>query len=81
MPEDTSSRRTGTKPERTGRYKSVDSDDVLVSACLRGEVAAWAALIERYQGFIFSIALRRGLSRTDAEDVFQNVCIKSFMST
>ncbi len=55
-----------------------DSDVVLITACLQGNLAAWEALIDRYQGFIFGVALRRGLSRSDAEDVFQNVCIKLY---
>jgi RNA polymerase sigma factor (sigma-70 family) len=78
MAEDASSRKSGNKTHRTGRYGPLASDDDLVTACLRGDKQAWDALIERYQGFIFSIALRRGLSRPDAEDVFQNVCIKLY---
>jgi RNA polymerase sigma factor (sigma-70 family) len=79
MPEDAHSRAPGVKPGQSGKYRSVDSDDILVAACLRGDTQAWSALIERYQGLILSIALRRGLSRSDAEDVFQNVCVKLYM--
>jgi RNA polymerase sigma factor (sigma-70 family) len=40
-----------------------------------GNEDAWAALLERYKGLIFSIPVRRGLPREDASDVFQRVCL------
>lgn len=49
-----------------------------MAACLSGDSAAWDALIGRYQGFIFALALRQGLSSADADDVFQDVCLKLF---
>lgn len=52
------------------------SDNELVTACLRGEAPAWEALILRYQRLIFHIPLRMGFSRSDAEDIFQNVSLK-----
>lgn len=54
------------------------SDAELIAACLKEDKSAWKALISRYQSFIFGVALRRGLSTSDAEDVFQNVCIKLY---
>lgn len=56
-----------------GRHKT---EDDLVAGCLRGNAADWEALIARYQSLIYSIALRSGLSAADADDVFQNVCLK-----
>ena len=50
-------------------------DSALVSACLDGSEVAWNALIARYEGLIYSLALRSGLPVTDAEDVFQDVCL------
>jgi RNA polymerase sigma factor (sigma-70 family) len=50
----------------------------LVAACLAGDSASWDALIARYQGFIYALALRMGLSAPDADDVFQNVCLSLF---
>jgi len=50
-------------------------DAALIAACLSGDAAAWDALIERYEGLVFTCAVRMGLSRTDAEDVFQEVCL------
>ncbi|MCS6803837.1 MAG: sigma-70 family RNA polymerase sigma factor [Acidobacteriota bacterium] len=49
------------------------SDTELVKRCLAGEEPAWAALVERYEGLIYSIALKFRLSREDAADVFQSV--------
>lgn len=36
---------------------------------------AWEGVIERYARLVFSIPLRYGLSRTDAEDVFQSTIL------
>ena len=47
----------------------------LVSACLSGDEEAWSELIDRYNRLIFSIPLRQGLSREEAADVFQAVCL------
>lgn len=52
-------------PDRTDRE--------LINHALRGEEAAWNALVDRYGGLAFSTARRAGLSRTDAEDVSQTV--------
>ena len=58
----------GTAPESR-------TDHQLVAACLGGEEAAWHALIERYSRLIFSIPLKLGMSRDDATDIFQAVCL------
>lgn len=52
------------------------SDPELLAACLKGDPAAWEALIVRYQRLIYSIPIRIGLSPNDAADVFQSVCVK-----
>ena len=51
-------------------------DPELVARRPRHDSKAWEALIHRYKRRIFSIALRFGLSPSDAADVFQSVCIK-----
>ena len=51
------------------------TDEDLLAACLRGEAAAWDALIDRYAALIYSIPLKYGLSEPDAADVFQSVCV------
>lgn len=49
------------------------TDDALVSACRRGDEAAWERLVARYQRLIYSIPRRAGLDEFAASDVFQNV--------
>jgi RNA polymerase sigma factor (sigma-70 family) len=53
---------------------SPDEDDAsLVARCVRGETAAWAALVRRYQRLVYAIARRIGLDEHTAADVFQTV--------
>jgi RNA polymerase sigma factor (sigma-70 family) len=52
------------------------SDAELVVACLAGQDDAWKALIARHQAFILRVPVRYGLSAADAQDIFQNVCLK-----
>ena len=49
------------------------SDTRLVGECLSGNEIAWTSLIDKYKNLIFSIAVRRGFSRDDATDIFQEV--------
>jgi len=58
-----------------GRAEFPDTDEELLAACLRGDQAAWDALIERYSALIYSIPLKYHLSEADAADVFQSVCV------
>jgi RNA polymerase sigma factor (sigma-70 family) len=51
------------------------TDERLVRECLDGNQEAWSALIDKYKNLIFSVPLRYGLSREDAADVFQAVCV------
>ncbi|HLW86556.1 MAG TPA: sigma-70 family RNA polymerase sigma factor [Candidatus Sulfotelmatobacter sp.] len=51
------------------------SDERLVRECRKGNQAAWSALIEKYKNLIFSIPIKFGLSREDAADIFQAVCV------
>lgn len=55
--------------------ESTASDEELLQACLRGEQAAWDALIDRYAALIYSIPLKFGFHEADAADVFQSVCV------
>jgi RNA polymerase sigma factor (sigma-70 family) len=50
-------------------------DEVLVRECLKGNKLAWSALIDKYKGLIFSIPIKRGFSREDANEIFQGVCL------
>jgi RNA polymerase sigma factor (sigma-70 family) len=51
------------------------TDERLIHECCHGNEAAWSALIEKYKNLIFSIPIKFGLSREDAADVFQAVCV------
>jgi RNA polymerase sigma factor (sigma-70 family) len=51
------------------------SDKSLIQSCLNGDRNAWDKLILRYNRLIYNIALRAGLSKEDAADVFQDVCL------
>ena len=51
------------------------SDRELVASCLSGDEQAWSELIDRYHRLIFSIPLKQGLSRDEAADIFQAVCL------
>ena len=50
-------------------------DEELVQDCLEGNEEAWSALIDKYRRLIFSIAIKYGLSRDDAGEIFQEVCL------
>lgn len=58
------------------RAWSERTDPELVAACLKGEAAAWEALLARYQGLICHIPRRMGFSQADAEDIYQNTSLK-----
>jgi RNA polymerase sigma factor (sigma-70 family) len=52
------------------------SDTRLVRACVRGDDEAWSVLVHKYKNLIFSIPIRYGFSREEAQDVFQAVCLE-----
>ena len=56
------------------------SDAELIVACLAGDMPSWDQLIARYSGFIYALTLRTGLAGADADDVFQNVCIRFYQN-
>jgi RNA polymerase sigma factor (sigma-70 family) len=47
------------------------SDEELVAAIREGHGDAWRELVLRYERLVMSVPLRLGLSREDAEEVFQ----------
>jgi RNA polymerase sigma factor (sigma-70 family) len=51
-------------------------DEWIVRKCIEGDEKAWSALVDKYRNLIFSIPIRYGLSREDARDIFQDVCLK-----
>ena len=56
------------------------TDDELVRDCRAGRSSSWEELIRRYGRLIYSVCIRYGLSKEDAEEVFQQVSIKLFQS-
>ncbi|HEV2522891.1 MAG TPA: sigma-70 family RNA polymerase sigma factor [Candidatus Acidoferrales bacterium] len=52
------------------------SDAVLVKECLAGSDRAWVALIDKYKNLIFSIPIKCGFPREEADDIFQTVCLE-----
>jgi len=60
-------------PEK--RNGKIRSDRELVEGCRRGREQDWNSLIDKYKNLIFSIPIRYGLSREEAADVFQSVCL------
>jgi RNA polymerase sigma factor (sigma-70 family) len=53
---------------------TTSSDAELVARCRHGDAEAWNALVERFSRYVYAICVRGfGLSRDDAEDVFQEV--------
>jgi RNA polymerase sigma factor (sigma-70 family) len=62
------------KPETLPRELAWSSER-LVGECCNGNQAAWSALIEKYKNLIFSIPIKFGLSRDDAADICQAVCV------
>jgi RNA polymerase sigma factor (sigma-70 family) len=55
-----------------------DGDVRLVARCLSGDSGAWAALVQRYQRLVYTVARRAGLDDHAAADVFQAVFERLF---
>jgi RNA polymerase sigma factor (sigma-70 family) len=56
-----------------------EQDDAeLVRRCRRGDNAAWATLVRRYQRLVYTIVGRIGLDEHGAADVFQTVFSRLF---
>lgn len=54
------------------------SDIEIIEQVLRGYHAEYAVLVNRYQSYVFTIALRYVKSREDAEEVAQDIFIKAY---
>ncbi|MBV8847874.1 MAG: sigma-70 family RNA polymerase sigma factor [Bryobacterales bacterium] len=59
-----------------GEPNAASADEVLVRECRRGREEAWSALVDKYRNLIFSIPIRCGISRQEANEIFQEVCLK-----
>jgi RNA polymerase sigma-70 factor, ECF subfamily len=56
------------------------TDSEIISRVLRGEQQAFAELVNRYQNFVFTIALRYAGNREDAEEIAQDIFVKAYRS-
>ncbi|MBI3003279.1 MAG: sigma-70 family RNA polymerase sigma factor, partial [candidate division NC10 bacterium] len=57
---------------------AVDEDRELVEQARAGDAGAFEALVRRYQGWVFTLALRMVGNRAEAEDVAQEVFLKAY---
>jgi len=57
-----------------------EDEYLLVSECQRGNERAWAELIDRYKGLIYSLAYRLLHDKQEAEDVLQGTFLTLFRS-
>ncbi|HZK65116.1 MAG TPA: sigma-70 family RNA polymerase sigma factor [Puia sp.] len=56
------------------------TDTEIISRVLHGEHAAFSLVVERYQNYVFSLVLRLIENREDAEEVAQDVFVKTYRS-
>lgn len=61
--------------KREPEAQTLWSDERLVRECRNGNQEAWSALIDKYKRLIYSIPVKYELSREDANDIFQSVCL------
>jgi RNA polymerase sigma-70 factor (ECF subfamily) len=54
------------------------NDNEIISKVLSGDYQAYAGLVNRYQNYVFTLALRIVKNREDAEEVAQDVFIKAY---
>jgi len=57
-----------------------NTDQHLIDKTLKGDTRAFGELVERYQGFVFTIVIRIVKVREEAEEVAQDSFIKAFQS-
>ena len=55
-------------------------DTEIINTILKGEQSAFALLVERYQNFVFTLVLRFTDNREDAEEIAQDVFVKTYRS-
>jgi len=54
------------------------NDNEIISKVLGGDQQAYAILVNRYQSYVFTLALRFTKNREDAEEVAQDIFIKAY---
>ncbi len=56
------------------------TDTDIISRVLKGDQNLFAALVERYQNYVFTLVLRFTASREDAEEISQDIFVKAYRS-
>ena len=56
------------------------TDTEIISRVLKGEQQLFAALVERYQNYVFTLVLRFTDIREDAEELSQDIFVKAYRS-
>jgi RNA polymerase sigma-70 factor (ECF subfamily) len=56
------------------------TDNEIISRVLQGDQQAFAALVSRYQNFVFTITVRYTDNREDAEEIAQDIFVKAYRS-
>src|SRR6185295_16703528 len=54
------------------------NDSEIISKVLTGDQQAYAELVNRYQNYVFTLALRFTKNREDAEEVSQDIFVKAY---
>jgi len=71
-----SSRAIYSDVQRRGRRQHVlSADDELIRRCLAGDERGWGGLVLKYRRLIYSVALKCGATCSEADDIFQTVCL------
>jgi len=56
------------------------SDSEIIGLVLSGDHNAYAALVDRYKSYVFTLTLRFTKNREDAEEVSQDIFVKAYRS-
>ncbi|MGC1273455.1 MAG: sigma-70 family RNA polymerase sigma factor [Planctomycetaceae bacterium] len=58
----------------------IETDALLVERCMSGDESAMRRFVQKFEGLVYSLCLRRLGRREDAEDVAQDVFLRTFRS-
>lgn len=56
------------------------TDTEIISRVLKGDQQVYAALVERYQNYVFTLVMRFTDKREDAEEIAQDIFVKAYRS-
>jgi RNA polymerase sigma factor (sigma-70 family) len=57
---------------------TAQNDNEIISKVLGGDQQAYALLVNRYQNYVFTLAMRFAKNREDAEELSQDIFIKAY---